>query len=275
MTDRVSVQLVLRGLPAADVLAWLEDSDRILVWVRSQTDFDDLLPPDVATRMAEMLLSFRAGVAGSAHFEWSGAFQADELAEVLRYWYRVAAYVAARATEPGTPLPRPESEAFRLALTDAATHALERADPERFGPTFRSGWDALARAAEIPPADVPTRVLVVDDFEDLRTLVSLALDADARFTVVAEAGDGLEAVEKCTASSPDIVLLDVTMPRMDGLAALPLLKEQCPEALVFMYSAEVDPDVRRRALEGGALMFLEKGMPLAQLLDQLAQASSP
>src|SRR5215210_3212421 len=71
-------------------------------------------------------------------------------------------------------------------------------------------------------AALAIRVLIVDDVPALRELFRLAL-ADSRFQVVGEAGDGVEAVQLARTTRPDVILLDVSMPRMDGLQAIPLL----------------------------------------------------
>ncbi|MDQ1632046.1 MAG: hypothetical protein QOC80_2018, partial [Frankiaceae bacterium] len=71
---------------------------------------------------------------------------------------------------------------------------------------------------------MPVRVLVADDSDGVRELVTLLLDLESDFTVVGQARDGLEAVERARALQPDLVVLDVSMPRLDGLTATPRIR---------------------------------------------------
>src|SRR4051794_20664553 len=82
----------------------------------------------------------------------------------------------------------------------------------------------------------PLSVVVVDDAEDLRPLVRMAIERSGRFSVVAEASDGAQGVDAVRAAQPDLVLLDIAMPVMDGLQALPLMADACPHAIVVMLS---------------------------------------
>lgn len=99
------------------------------------------------------------------------------------------------------------------------------------------------------------RVLVVDDQEMVRMGFTLILDADPEMTVVGQAADGVEAIGLAKAEDPDVVLLDIRMPRLDGLAALPRLT---PLAKVIMVTTFDDEDYVDAALAGGASGFLLK-----------------
>ena len=105
---------------------------------------------------------------------------------------------------------------------------LERGDLVRSQPSVLEPR-ARPMSRPAPPAPDPSgcRVLVVDDNEDLRALIRIQVEAQG-FTVAGEAGDGIEAVASATELQPDVVLLDLAMPRMDGLEALPLLWKPCP-----------------------------------------------
>ena len=115
------------------------------------------------------------------------------------------------------------------------------------------------------------RVLLVDDVGELRALVRLILERTGEFTVVAEAGNGLEAIDAATQEQPDIVLLDVSMPVMDGLAALPEIMAAAPAAHVVMLSGFAEERLGEEARRRGAIAYLEKGVPprdlVARLLD--------
>ena len=79
-----------------------------------------------------------------------------------------------------------------------------------------------------------TRVLVVDDSTFVRTIVSKALEADPEIEVIGVAVDGIDAIEKTKSLRPDVVTLDVTMPRLDGLAALRRIMDECPTPVVML-----------------------------------------
>lgn len=101
-------------------------------------------------------------------------------------------------------------------------------------------------------------VLIVDDSEDMRLLLRVALDAAPGFEVWAEAGNGAEALDRVSERCPDIVLLDIVMPVMDGVAALPLLRARCPNAAVVIVSTTANPEVRDRMLGQGASEVCDK-----------------
>ncbi|WGP05193.1 response regulator transcription factor [Bacillus subtilis] len=98
-------------------------------------------------------------------------------------------------------------------------------------------------------------VAVVDDQEMVRMGFSLILDAEADIRVIGQAADGVEAIDLVKREQPDVVLLDIRMPRLDGLAALPRLT---PYSQVIMVTTFDDDDYVDAALAGGASGFLLK-----------------
>ncbi|HEX5268812.1 MAG TPA: response regulator [Acidimicrobiales bacterium] len=121
-------------------------------------------------------------------------------------------------------------------------------------------------ALPAPPIDV----LIVDDVEDIRHLLRLVLGTDARFRVVGEARDGVEAIERAGALAPDLIVLDLAMPRLDGFAALPRIHEVAPHARVVILTAFGDADVEGRVLSLGAVGYLDKRLRPADLVEGLA-----
>jgi DNA-binding NarL/FixJ family response regulator len=111
----------------------------------------------------------------------------------------------------------------------------------------------------------PIRVVVVDDSADLRRVVRMCLTMEPGIEVVGEAGTGLEAIELATRLQPDIVLLDLEMPEMDGLTALPQLRQCSPATRIAVLSAFPDPFTLADALEQGADTYLDKSTALADL----------
>ncbi len=120
-------------------------------------------------------------------------------------------------------------------------------------------------AAPAPCLDV----LVVDDLADARRLLRLVLDGDQRFRVVGEASDGQQGVELATHLHPDLILLDLVMPHMAGLEALPRLREAAPGARVVVVSNTEDDTMEAEARSLGAVGYLEKGLPPSELVDGL------
>lgn len=105
----------------------------------------------------------------------------------------------------------------------------------------------------------PIRVLVVDDSAFMRHTVAKHLEADPEITVVGKARDGLEALEKISALEPDVVTLDVEMPRMDGLTALKRIMAECPTPVVMLSSlTQRGARTTIKALMRGAVDFVPK-----------------
>ncbi|HMH50580.1 MAG TPA: response regulator transcription factor [Candidatus Acidoferrum sp.] len=111
----------------------------------------------------------------------------------------------------------------------------------------------------------PLRVLVVDDHPMVRAGLRSMLTGD-EVEVVAEAGSGAEAVERAVALGPDLVLLDVELPDVDGLETLTRLKARVPDTAVLMVSMHDDASIVRRAVEAGAAGYVLKGIGRRELL---------
>ncbi len=112
----------------------------------------------------------------------------------------------------------------------------------------------------------PVRVVIVDDTYDLRELLRLALTRGG-MEVVGEAGDGLEGIEAVRSEHPDVVLLDLSMPVMDGLEALPSIRRLVPAAKIIVLSGFGATQMSERALATGADGYLQKGMSLKRILE--------
>ena len=122
------------------------------------------------------------------------------------------------------------------------------------------------------PAPNPIRVLLVDDDDAFAELIAAVLVLDGRAEVVGRAADGAEGIRLARALRPDVVVMDLRMPRMDGFEATRALAEgpvRGPRVLVV--SSSPDPDDVARALEAGAASFLPKDRAAAELLGDIEQ----
>ena len=111
------------------------------------------------------------------------------------------------------------------------------------------------------------RVLIVDDAEDIRLLLRMRLARHGTIDVVGEAVDGLDAVDQARLLQPHLVLLDMAMPRMDGLQALPLIRAAVPDVRVIVLSGFNQGTLEREALAAGADRYVVKGGSMRELLD--------
>ena len=114
------------------------------------------------------------------------------------------------------------------------------------------------------------RVLLVDDTPDLRLLLRLVIEDCAGLDVVGECGDGRTAIELARSLTPDVVLLDLAMPVMDGLEALPHIRAVAPGAHVVVLSGFEAAALQETALAAGASAYVAKGAAPAQILETVA-----
>lgn len=112
------------------------------------------------------------------------------------------------------------------------------------------------------------RVLVVDDAAFMRMTIKKMIEPDG-YTIVGEAGNGVEAVQKYMELQPDVVLLDITMPEMNGVDALKRIKEFDPKAKVIICSAMGQQAMVAQAVQSGAKDFLVKPFERDRLIAAL------
>lgn len=117
-----------------------------------------------------------------------------------------------------------------------------------------------------------TRVLLVDDHILLREGLASIIDADPDFTVVGEADDGLEAIVKADELSPDLILMDVTMPGCDGIEATATITRDLPETVVVMLTVHTEREKLFEAIKAGARGYLLKNMKSDAMLEMLRGA---
>jgi DNA-binding NarL/FixJ family response regulator len=115
----------------------------------------------------------------------------------------------------------------------------------------------------------PLRVLVVDDNEIVRRSICELLHSQTDIKVVCEAVDGADALEKAREHVPDLVLLDITMPTMNGLEAARLLKREFPSMHILIVSQHDSRGVRGAALAAGASGYVVKSNAVQDLIPEV------
>jgi len=108
----------------------------------------------------------------------------------------------------------------------------------------------------MPPSTL--RVLVVDDYEPFRRFVCSTLKGKLNLQVVCEASDGSEAVRRAQELKPDLILLDIGLPTLNGLQAAREIRELAPESKIIFVSHESGPDFVQEALKLGAWGYVVK-----------------
>ena len=131
--------------------------------------------------------------------------------------------------------------------------------------------EAEVAAAAHPAGKAIPRVMIVDDDRTLRQVITGLLVDEGHYTI-SEAADGWEAIVLARQFQPDVILLDLTMPRMNGLTALPSIRAVAPRSRIVVLSASVDRTQIDAATEAGAVAVLDKAEGLALLHDQVVLA---
>jgi DNA-binding NarL/FixJ family response regulator len=147
--------------------------------------------------------------------------------------------------------------------------------PDQFD--FRSEEYSWVFRSTSPPRReirVPIRILVVDDHRLFAESLALTLEIDRRFEVVGFARNGVEGVELARELRPDVVLMDLQMPRMDGVEATRLIRRLVPEAKVVAMSGAAPGGMVDRAYEAGAVGFVGKDRPADELADAILRVSA-
>jgi two-component system NarL family response regulator len=118
-------------------------------------------------------------------------------------------------------------------------------------------------------ADLVIRILVADDHPIVREGLNAVINDQPDMEVVAEASNGKDAVQLALENRPDVMLIDLRMPKMDGLEAIIAIQREWPQArVVILTTYDGDEDIYQ-ALQAGACAYLLKGVPRAELLDTI------
>ncbi len=125
----------------------------------------------------------------------------------------------------------------------------------------------LNKGASLQPS--PVRILIVDDFGPWRHFVSSRLLKKPELQIAGEASDGFEAVQKAAEPKPDLILLDIALPTLNGIKAGQQIRELVPESEIIFVSQESSADVVQAALNLGASGYVLKTSAGSELLDAL------
>ncbi len=117
-------------------------------------------------------------------------------------------------------------------------------------------------------------VVVCDDVPELRKLARAVLEEGGEMQVVGEAADGREAIEVIERLQPDVVVLDLSMPELDGLEAIPLIHQVAPAAAIVVFSGFEEGKVAEIALRLKASRYVRKGAPLEDLRNAVRELAS-
>lgn len=126
---------------------------------------------------------------------------------------------------------------------------------------------------DLPPGP-PLRVILIDDVAPLRNLLRISLEESGRFHVIHDTDDGPQAIEAAKALRPDLVILDLSMPRMHGLEVLPRLLAAVPGCRVAILSESPRHRLESVTLELGAAAYIEKSLPPAEIAARLLEAAT-
>jgi NarL family two-component system response regulator LiaR len=117
------------------------------------------------------------------------------------------------------------------------------------------------------------RVMLVDDNEMVRMSIAVFLETCDDVELVAEAGDGQKAIELSAQTCPDVILMDLVMPGMDGVAATRIIHQRQPTTRIVVLSSSVEPSLIDGALEAGAVGYLHKSAKVDDLLNVIRPES--
>lgn len=136
-----------------------------------------------------------------------------------------------------------------------------------FGVDRRGGATKLSKGDD---EDSSCRIIIADDADDVRYLLRLVVESHEAYKVVGEARNGREAVDLVATHHPELILLDVSMPVMDGLEAIPVIREASPETKILMISGLDASYVATAARELGANGYVEKGIGRNELIEAIS-----
>ena len=169
----------------------------------------------------------------------------------------------------GRPSARVDHVAVRIRVTDAcaATAPGHHRRTGQEGGVMGGSPASSARPPDASPRAEPIRTMIVDDHALFRRGLEMVLDGEGDIELVGQASDGTEAVEKAAESLPDVVLMDIRMPRSSGIEACRAMKEAAPSAKIVILTISDEEEDLFEAIRAGASGYLLKDIPLDEVAD--------
>jgi DNA-binding NarL/FixJ family response regulator len=130
---------------------------------------------------------------------------------------------------------------------------------------------ASGSSAVTSGAHMSNGILIVDDSPQIRNMVRLWLESENKFQVCGEPSDGLEGVEKALELKPDLIVLDLSMPRMNGLETAIALRTAMPEIPIILFTLYSDSELANQARDAGVSSVLSKMDQMSLLCDEVGR----
>jgi DNA-binding NarL/FixJ family response regulator len=130
---------------------------------------------------------------------------------------------------------------------------------------------ASGSSAVTSGANMSKGILIVDDSPQIRNMVRLWLESENKFQVCGEPSDGLEGVEKALELKPDLIVLDLSMPRMNGLETAIALRTAMPEIPIILFTFYSDSELANQARDAGVSSVLSKMDQMSLLCDEVGR----
>lgn len=132
----------------------------------------------------------------------------------------------------------------------------------------------MAKTLELPRPGAPYRIILADDEPDLRFVMRMMLEEDPRFEIVGEADNGAEAIALAETMNPDLVVIDLHMPQIDGLTAIPRIRAAAPDSKIVVTSGSA-PEWTPASTDPAVDLYLEKPDVVLLIRDELADLLEP
>ena len=260
------IEVTIGPVSSSSAAAWLAAARGSVSALREEQRL--AVPWDVLAAFEHFVTMWEAHLAAHGEtFLWSGVIDEQIVRQIGMHWARLTSI--GRGSDVTTLANAPqEAEAFRASIAAGVASALAASSP-----MLAAAFTMAAPGSHQPEPSgggATTRVLLVDDEEDIRLLLRVWLERSHDFEIAGEAWDGHGAIQAARATHPDVVVLDVHLPGLSGLDAMPLIRAAAPGCALVVYSLDDHPGA---ALSAGADCFVAKRSPLPNLVDAVRAAA--
>lgn len=265
----MDVNVRIGPVPTSSATTWLGTAEKTVHILRRSDEL--AVPWDVLEAFESFLAEWREHAERNpVTFDWTRAVDERVIRRIGLHWARIVSVTrSGRAAELSTA--PAEGAAFYEAIATGVAEALAEGTNTAVAGLFTEAIPRFDAPRPTTPSAPATRVLVVDDDQDMRMVLRVWLEGDPRLEVVGEAGDWHEAIQVAQATRPEVVVLDVEMQGTSGLEALPLIQKASPDCSVVVFSGG---GRHAEALRAGASSYISKGSPLEQVVSAVLDAST-